>query len=147
MFRILANLQFAEDLEQSSLSEHGEDGVLRVVDQFFKIALHIGAHKAAAGNSSSGRPNFGIGYDRAVDVPQGDLCCWSCETHATGLAHLGPQEFALDERYQELADEAGIRPEAPRQLGGGELGNAAPVRQSQAEHDLKRCRKSNVDHR
>jgi hypothetical protein len=32
MFRILANLQFGEDLEQSSLSEHGEDGVLRVVD-------------------------------------------------------------------------------------------------------------------
>jgi Zn-dependent alcohol dehydrogenase len=30
-FSILANLQFGEDLEQSSLSEHGEDGVLRVV--------------------------------------------------------------------------------------------------------------------
>jgi hypothetical protein len=38
------------------------------------------------GNAHSGRPDFGIGYDSAVDVPQGDLCCWSCETHATGLA-------------------------------------------------------------
>jgi len=49
-------------------------------------------------NSGSRRPDFGVGYDRAVDVPQGDLCCWFCETHATSLAHLGPQEFALDER-------------------------------------------------
>jgi hypothetical protein len=146
-FRILAYLQFGEGLEQSSLSEHGEDGVLRVVDQFFKIALHIGTHEAAMGNSSSGRPDFCTGYDGAVDVPQGDLCYWSCETHATGLAHLGPQEFPLDKRHEELADEAGIRPEALRQLGGGEMGNAVPVRQSQAEHNLKRCRKSNVDQR
>src|ERR1700721_13349 len=94
-FRILANLQFGEDLEQSSLSEHGEDGVLCVVDQFFKIALHIGTHEAATGNSGSGRPDFGIGYDRAVDVAQGDLCGWAGEAHPPGLAHLGPQEFRL----------------------------------------------------
>ena len=115
-FRILANLQFGEGLEQSSLSEHGEDGVLRVVDQFFKIALHIGTHEAAMGNSGSGRPDFGIGYDRAVDVPQGDLCYWSCETHATGLAHPGPQEFALDERHQELATRSHIRMQLSRDV-------------------------------
>jgi hypothetical protein len=93
--RILANLQFGEDFEQSTLSEHREDGVLRVVDQFFKIALHIGTHEAAMGNSSSGRPDFGIGYDGTVDVAQSDLCSWSCETHATGLGDgVGPARFA-----------------------------------------------------
>ena len=85
MFRILANLEFGEGLEQSSLSEHGEDGLLRVVNQLFEVALYVGTHQAAMRNSGSRRPDFGICYDRAVDVPQGDLCCWSCETHATVL--------------------------------------------------------------
>ena len=108
-FRLLANLQFGEGLEQRSLSEHREDGVLRGVDQFFKIALHIGTHEAAMGNASARRPDFGIGDDRAVDVPQGDLGCWSCETHATGLAHLGPQEFALDSRTQTAVTEYSVK--------------------------------------
>ena len=110
MFRILANLEFGEGLEQSSLSEHGEDGLLRVVDQFFKIALNIGTHEAAMGNSSSERPGFGIGCDRAVDVPQGDLCYWSGETHATGLAIWDRRSLLWTSGTRSLRTKLGFAP-------------------------------------
>jgi hypothetical protein len=53
---------------------------------------------ASDGEFQFGGPDLGIGYARAVDVAQGDLCGWSCETHATGLAHLGPQEYGAMSR-------------------------------------------------
>jgi hypothetical protein len=97
-------------------------------------------------NSGSRRPDFGVGYDRAVDVSQGNFGCWPCQTNASGFAHLGAQEFALDERHKKLAHETGIGSEALCELRRGEMGNGLLFRQSQAEHDLKRCGKSNVDH-
>lgn len=54
-FSVLANLQFGEGLQQGTLSEQGEDGVLRLVNQFFKVALDIGTHEATLRNFCSGR--------------------------------------------------------------------------------------------
>jgi len=53
--------QPAPDLEQSTLSEHEENGILRVVNQSFKVVLNIGTLEEALRNSYSGRPDFGIG--------------------------------------------------------------------------------------
>jgi hypothetical protein len=97
-------------------------------------------------NSGSRCPDFGVGYDCAVDVTQGNFGCWSCETNASSLAHLGTQEFVLDERHKKLTHETGIGSEALCELGRAEIGNGLLLRQSQAEHDLKRSGKSNVDH-
>jgi hypothetical protein len=66
--------------------------------------------------------------------------------NASGLAHLGAQELAVDERDKELAHETGIGSEALRELGRAKMGNGLLFRQSQTEHDLKRSGKSNVDH-
>jgi hypothetical protein len=67
------------------LPEHGEDCLLRVVNQLFKVALYVGTHQAAMRNSGSRRPDFGVGYDRAVDVTQGNFGCWPRETNASNL--------------------------------------------------------------
>jgi hypothetical protein len=111
---------------------------LRLVNQLFKVALDVGTHQAAMRNSGSSCPEFGVGDDRAVDVAQGNVGCWPGETNASGLAHLGAQEFVLDERHKKLAHETRIGPETLCQPGRGEAWNRLLLRQSQAEHDLKR---------
>src|SRR5260370_33167632 len=95
-------------------------------------------------NSGSRHPYFGVGYDSAVDVSQGNFGSWPCQTNASGFAHLGVQKFALDERHKELAHETGIGSEALCELRRGEMGKRLLFRESQAKQQLKRCRKQNV---
>jgi hypothetical protein len=52
----LANLQLSEGLQQSASAEHGEDRLLRVVNQLPDVALYVGPHKAAMRNPGSRRP-------------------------------------------------------------------------------------------
>src|SRR5580698_4949405 len=96
-------------------------------------------------NSRSGRPDFLVHDDGAINITQCDLVRGSSEAHASALAHDRLHEPVLYEWHKKLPNKARICPKTLGEMGRAQVCDRLLLSQREAEHHLERSGKPNVD--
>jgi len=97
-------------------------------------------------NLCSLREDLARGVYGPIDVRKSDLARGSCETDPTLLATVRVEQLGVDERGDEPTNEGRVRRKSFCKFRGGHRLDAFSGSQGEAEHELKCCRKSHVDH-